>query len=110
MCYENALSLLKAGQKVCRSGWNGKNMWLILLSKSYFAILHCEQGENPDYQNQGHDMPIGDNGEISHIGIVDGENFYSIGDCICMKSSRGLMELGWKPSSEDMLAEDWITI
>lgn len=28
-CY--ALNALKEGKKVCRSGWNGKGMWLILV-------------------------------------------------------------------------------
>ncbi len=30
MNFGNALELLKAGQRVHRSGWNGKDMWLKL--------------------------------------------------------------------------------
>lgn len=28
MNFGQALELIKAGKKVCRSGWNGKGMWL----------------------------------------------------------------------------------
>jgi hypothetical protein len=31
MNFSDALSLLKAGQKICRFGWNGKGMWLCLV-------------------------------------------------------------------------------
>lgn len=29
-----ALSLLKLGDRVCRKGWNGKGMWLILIPQN----------------------------------------------------------------------------
>lgn len=32
MPFGSALELLKTGAKVCRHGWNGKNMWLALQS------------------------------------------------------------------------------
>lgn len=31
MDFGKALEVLKLGQRVCRSGWNGKDMWLVLL-------------------------------------------------------------------------------
>lgn len=30
MDFGEAIKALKAGRKVCRSGWNGKDMWLML--------------------------------------------------------------------------------
>lgn len=37
MSFEDALSYLKDGSKICREGWNGKNMWLILINPSKFS-------------------------------------------------------------------------
>ncbi len=31
LSFSEALRALKAGQRVCRSGWNGKGMWLALI-------------------------------------------------------------------------------
>lgn len=31
MNFSEALAMLKAGQKICRFGWNGKGMWLTLV-------------------------------------------------------------------------------
>jgi len=37
--FSHALNLLKDGFKVCRTGWNGKGMWLALVSN-----WHCTVG------------------------------------------------------------------
>jgi hypothetical protein len=31
MTFERALTAIKHGQKVCRSGWNGKGMWIVMV-------------------------------------------------------------------------------
>lgn len=33
MSFSQALEEIKKGNKVCRSGWNGKNMFLLLMGK-----------------------------------------------------------------------------
>ncbi len=38
LSFGHALAALKAGQRVCRAGWNGKGMWVALLSPG--AELH----------------------------------------------------------------------
>lgn len=40
MNFGQALEALKAGQKVARSGWNGKGMWLILVPGQSQVQLH----------------------------------------------------------------------
>lgn len=32
MTFGDALVMLKAGERVCRAGWNGKGMWLVLIN------------------------------------------------------------------------------
>lgn len=34
MTFGEAIAALKQGKKVCRAGWNGKNMWLCYISGS----------------------------------------------------------------------------
>ena len=36
--FSNALHCIKAGQKVCRTGWNGKNMFVFLVPGSVFKV------------------------------------------------------------------------
>jgi hypothetical protein len=38
MNFSDALALLKAGQKVCRLGWNGKGMWLELVEANRYLV------------------------------------------------------------------------
>ena len=41
--FGTALSLLKRGHKVCREGWNGKNMWLVIAYQTKVSLLGEEQ-------------------------------------------------------------------
>ena len=45
--FGHAVELLKAGNRVAREGWNGKGMWLKLVSKGYFDI-GCSVVEGAD--------------------------------------------------------------
>ena len=45
--FGHAVELLKGGHRVARSGWNGKGMWLKLVSKGYFDI-GCSVVEGAD--------------------------------------------------------------
>ena len=51
MNFEKALELLKKGKKVCRTGWNGKNMWIDLqhptnLSKMTLPYIYMKTADN----------------------------------------------------------------
>ena len=80
MNFGQALEALKAGKKVARAGWNGKNQYIELATNiSYVnasgAIVNCE-----------HDA-IG-NKAIAFVGTSG-------------------VQMGWLASQSDMLAEDW---
>lgn len=79
-----ALSQLRAGKLVRRSGWNGKGMWLVLVNGS-----RQEMREGSPYHNAG------------LLGKV------TIGAHIDMYTAQGTMQPGWLASQADLLAEDW---
>lgn len=83
MDFSQALLELKAGKKVSRSGWNGKNMFLFLVNGSTFKV------------NRPPLLSIYPEGtEINYHAHVD------------MKTADGMI-VPWLCSQTDMLAEDW---
>lgn len=81
--FGDAINFLKAGKKVARKGWNGKNQYIqIATGISYKAasgeIVNCE-----------HDA-IG-NKAIAFVGTSG-------------------VQMGWLASQADMLAEDWYVV
>ena len=46
MTFEAALGFLKAGDRICREGWNGKDMFLFLIS-----IWSYTDGKQDNYPN-----------------------------------------------------------
>ncbi len=81
--FEEALDSLKLGHKVCRSGWNGKGMFLFLVPGSKFKVNRAPllgiypEGTEIDYQ--------------PHID---------------MKTADGTI-VPWLASQSDILANDW---
>ena len=83
MNFGEALEELKAGNKVARSGWNGKDMFLFLVPGSTFVVnRHPLLGIYPEGT------------EISYHAHVD------------MKTAQGDV-VPWLCSQTDMLSEDW---
>ncbi|MGG1659518.1 DUF2829 domain-containing protein [Brevibacillus sp. NRS-1366] len=82
MNFGQAIEALKQGEKVARTGWNGKGMWLFLVSQLSL------------------DVPI--NG---------GRNTFFTGmqPFICMKTADEKF-VPWLASQTDMLAEDWLVV
>ena len=83
MNFGKALEELKAGKKVARKGWNGKNQYIQLATGiSYKSatgeIVNCEH------------EAIG-NKAIAFVGTSG-------------------VQMGWLASQADMLAEDWMSI
>lgn len=83
MNFSDALSLLKQGVKVCRIGWNGKDMFL------YYVLA-------------GRYAPCTDAGK--KLAGPDGKVAY--GGYIAMKTTQGNV-VPWLASQTDVLAEDW---
>ena len=89
MDFGQAIEALKAGKKVCRSGWNGKGMWLAYSPGS--KALPADRfwaGPNREYAK-------------ASGGTAD------VLPCITMKTATGEILMGWLASQTDMLAEDW---
>lgn len=86
MNFGQALEAMKLGSKVCREGWNGKNMFLFLVPGSRFIV------------NRPPLLGIYPSGtEITYHAHVD------------MKTAQGDI-VPWLCSQTDMLAEDWMII
>lgn len=79
-----AIQQLKAGNRVCREGWNGKGMWLVLI------------------------RPGGIERFPAHYGLCG--NSMLVQPCIGMKTAQNTMLPGWLASQTDMLAEDWMIV
>lgn len=82
LTFGEAIQALKNGCRVCRAGWNGKNMYLIMFKGTEIA-----------------------NKFGYGFGEMQGE--FSFVDIIGIKSAQETMVLGWHPSTPDMLSEDW---
>lgn len=82
MGFDFAILALKAGKKVCRTGWNGKGMWLGYVAGDQWGL--------------GSDAPF-DYGAVP---------FGSLLPWIGMKTADGKF-VPWLASQTDMLATDW---
>lgn len=85
MNFGEALERLKAGEKVCRAGWNGKGMWLCYMPPVVIAE-GIVNGRTKKF------VPTGD---------------LNVGGYIVMWTAQGVWQPGWLASQADMLSEDW---
>ena len=86
MDFGQALAALKAGKRVARSGWNGKDMFLFLVPGSVFKV------------NRAPLLGIYPEGtEINYHGHID------------MRTADGMI-VPWLASQTDLLADDWATV
>lgn len=91
MNFGQALESLKLGNKLTRTGWNGKGMYLFLLPAATVPIAHI------------HTEPLRTIAE-QNGGTVD-----CLGS-IRMKTADGKILTGWLASQTDMLADDWVEV
>ena len=94
MDFGDALRALKAGAKVARKGWNGKNMWIALTPGSAFEAAHAKCGHAA--AKRAAELEPDD--EIELLPHID------------MRAADGSMVIGWLASQTDMLAEDWVVL
>jgi hypothetical protein len=85
MDFGEALRHLKDGDRVARSGWNGKGMWLAFMP--------------------GMVVPEALVNERTRAHAPDGD--IRVGGYIVMWTVQGVWQPGWLASQADMLAEDW---
>lgn len=90
MSFGQALEELKKGNKVARSGWNGKGMFIYLVGGSFVSFDEL-RNEAANHLNKSN---------ISYDDVC-------INAHIDMKAADGNIVVGWLASQTDMLAEDW---
>lgn len=95
MTFGLALEALKRGHKVARKGWNGKNMWLVLVPGRTDVPL------TPDTP---YAKALAGNEHVSHDRI---EILPHIDMWTTNAHGRRAMLPGWLASQTDMLSEDW---
>ena len=95
MDFGDAIKAMKAGQKVSRSGWNGKGMWVAITPGSTFQKEFAKEGHAAKHRA---DEIATAGGEITLLPHID------------MRAADGSMVIGWLASQTDMLAEDWAVI
>jgi len=82
--FGEALEALKNGYKVARYGWNGKDMYLL-----YYDAVSLAKA-------------TGCYGEM--VGEPATE------PAIAIKTAQNTLSIGWRPTSMDMLSEDWFIL
>lgn len=94
--FGDALHALKAGQRVARTGWNGKDMFVVLMPRLQL----------PPYNTQDTAKKVNDRtakwiGEDTPL------------DCspyLAMWTADKKWQPGWLASQADMLADDWMIV
>lgn len=83
MHFGQALEALKAGKRVARIGWNGKGMWLVLVSgwSAHAAVAHENRTRTA--------LRL-----LPWIGMKTADNSF----------------VPWLASQTDLLAEDWVEV
>ena len=83
MNFSAALTVIKQGAKVCRSGWNGKNMFIFLVPGSTFQVNR---------------PPL--------LGIYSEGTVINYQPHLDMRTVTGDI-VPWLASQSDLLADDW---
>lgn len=89
MNFGQAIEELKNGKKVAREGWNGKDMWIVLMPALYLEAS-VVNGRTSKHLGQGVDL--------------DSQPY------IAMFTASKQWQPGWLASQNDILAEDWIVV
>ena len=83
MNFGEAIEALKLGKKVCRKGWNGKGMFLYLVSAGNYPVKMDAAKSIAD-----------ENGNVNY------------GPYVALKAANGSV-YPWNASQADMLSNDW---
>ena len=95
MSFGDALVALKAGQKVARSGWNGKGMWLSL-SCDESRMVHADHFWSKNNAEFARQQP---NSTAEVLPSITMKTINAHG--------RVAILMGWLASQTDMLSDDW---
>ena len=92
MTFSEAMEALKNGERVARSGWNGKKMWICMTGGSVIPLSAALTGA------------------ASALAIeaeANGLSEIRLNAHIDMRAADGSLTIGWLASQTDMLADDW---
>ena len=93
MNFGEALEAAKNGKKIARKGWNGKNMWVVLMPSLSL----------PPFNSQEPGAKVNDR-TAKHIGPDTPLNSQPY---FVMWTAKAQWQPGWLASQADMLADDW---
>ena len=96
MNFGEAIEALKSQFKLSRKGWNGTNMFIVLMPELNL----------PPYNTEGTNRKVNDR-TAKWIGEDKPLNCQPY---IAMYTADELWQPGWLPSQQDLLAEDWVII
>ncbi len=92
MDFGQALEYLRSGHKLCRRGWNGQNMFVYFVAGS---VVNIENLRNEAEKHLGVKSPRDRGRRINISPRLD------------IKTSNNEISAGWRPTTIDMLANDW---
>lgn len=93
MNFGKAIEEMKNGNKVCRAGWNGKGMFIVLMGALSL----------PPYNTQGTERKVNDRTAkwIGEDKPLESQPYFA------MYTAQQKWQPGWLASQADMLADDW---
>lgn len=95
MDFSEALFYLKRGEKLARTGWNGKGMFIVLVPGT--IATHLKPGST-------YFDALGGFNTDTHSQV------YTIEPHIDMRAAHGAFQPGWLASQADLLAHDWVLV
>lgn len=96
MTFGLAIEAMKQGKKVTRKGWNGKNMWITLMSGMSLPPFSCQTTKKK--VNDRTAKLIGENTPLVTLPYI------------AIWTADKKWQPGWFASQTDMLSEDWVII
>lgn len=96
LTFGDAINLAKSGYKIARSGWNGKNMFVVYMEPLYL----------PPFNTQDTNRKVDDRTAkwIGEDKPLDCQPYFA------MYNAQEQWIPGWLASQSDMLAEDWTIV
>lgn len=91
MTFGMAVEAMKKGKKVCRTGWNGKGMYIWVMPGS--VVKGCSNIADPHLADIDKSA-----GEIRFLGSIR------------MCTATGDVLTGWLASQTDILSDDWMIV
>ena len=93
MIFGLAIEQLKDGQKVARSGWNGKGMWISMTNGKTLDL-----SIDDIWTQNVKDVALENGGTVELLPYL------------VMKTADNKIQIGWLASQSDILADDWIVV